>query len=425
MASRVFRQTREQVSESIRSTLERESRGFEVLYAYWRVAVIAGVACLNTATIRWPWIQALERLPPVNVLINAAMLAIAIAVLLLVRRGWYPPGITLLSPAIDAAAVFYVYGVVLATSEPPLFGLGMEDVAVYSALIALSGGLRLYPISAAFSTSSALLSFAALTLASNEAIVVHAPALVAIVVAGLAGYGLTTIVRASLQGEVSRTIFRRFLPEHLVEQARHDPLAIVEEPRVLVATVLFTDLRDFTALAEAMPPGEVLDHLSELQGQLADIVTKHGGTVDTFIGDGMLAVFGAPRVSRDHAQQGIAAAIEIISSMAAVNLGRRERGQPASDISLALHTGPVVAGCLGSGSRLQFTVIGDAVNATSRLEGLTKQLGVTALVSEDTIRFAGYETAALTTWLTGRWTHRGELSLRGRTAPLSVYSFDT
>jgi adenylate cyclase len=214
------------------------------------------------------------------------------------------------------------------------------------------------------------------------------------------------------------------LPEHLLEQARRDPLSAIGEPSVLDATLLFSDLRNFTGLVESMPPNQVLEYLNEVQGRLADIVSKHGGTVDKFMGDGMLAVFGAPRHLNDHAQLGIAAATEIISSIAALNRERCERGEPAAEIGLGVHTGSVIAGCLGSGARLEFTVLGDAVNATSRLEGLTRELGVTALVSEETVKRAGNEPRGGRDYILGRLTSRGAVSIRGRIAPLSVYSLE-
>lgn len=424
MTKRAFQETREQIAHSIRGTLERESRGFEVRYAYARVAALAAILCLNTAAIRWPWLQGVLRLPPIVALTDVAMLVVALAILLLLRRGWYPPGISALLPAVDATFIFCGYGIVLATAEPALFGVGMEDSAVLCALVALSGGLRLWPISAAFSTASALLAYVALTMASNESLAWRSMTLVTIAIGGLFGYLLTTIVRASLEGEVSRTIFRRFLPEHLVEQARRDPLGAIGEPSVLDATVLFSDLRNFTGLVELMPPSQVLEYLNEVQGLLAEIVSKHGGTVDKFMGDGMLAVFGAPRQLDDHAQHGIAAATEIISSIAALNRERRGRGEPAAEIGLGVHTGSVIAGCVGSGARLEFTVLGDAVNATSRLEGLTREMGVTALVSEETVRRAGNEARGMRDYILGRLTRRGEVSIRGRIAPLSVYSLE-
>jgi len=185
MTNRAFRETREQVAQSIRGTLARESRGIEVRLAYVRVAALGAVLCLNTASIRWPWLQSLDRLPPINALTDAAMLAVAVAILFLLQRGCYPPGITALLPAVDATFLFCAYGTVLATAEPALFGVGMEEVAVYCALVALSGGLRLWPVSAAFSTGAALLAFVALTTSSRESLGLHTQALITI--AGLFG----------------------------------------------------------------------------------------------------------------------------------------------------------------------------------------------------------------------------------------------
>ncbi|HEU5188122.1 MAG TPA: adenylate/guanylate cyclase domain-containing protein [Methylomirabilota bacterium] len=424
MTNRAIRKAREQIAHSIRETLDRESRGFELRYAYARVACLAAIFGVNAAAICWPWLQGLDRLPPIVALMNAGMLLGALAILLLLRRGWYPFGITVLVPTVDAAFIFCGYGIVLATSEPPLFGVGMEEVAVICALVALSGGLRLRPISAGFSTASALLAYIALTMASNEPLAFRSQTLVAIAIGGLFGYLLTTIVRASLDGAVSRTIFRRFLPEHLVELARRDPFAAIGESRVLEATVLFSDLRNFTGLVESMPPSEVLEYLNEVQGLLASIISKYGGTVDKFMGDGMLAVFGAPQNLDDHPQQGIGAAAEIISSIATLNRERRERGEPAAEIGLGVHAGSVIAGCVGSGARLEFTVLGDAVNATSRLEGLTRELGVTALVSEETVRRAGDGAGWSRDDVLGRLKWRGEVSIRGRIAPMSVYSLE-
>src|SRR5688572_5596072 len=154
MTNRAFRETREQVAHSIRGTLERESRGFEVRLAYVRVAAIAAILCQNTASIRWPWLQGLDRMPPIVALTDAAILVVALAILFLLRRGWYPPGITALLPAVDATFVFCASGIVLVSAESTIFGVGLEDSAVYCALVALSGGIRLWPVSSAFSTAA-------------------------------------------------------------------------------------------------------------------------------------------------------------------------------------------------------------------------------------------------------------------------------
>jgi len=425
MTSRAFDRTRQQVAASVRRTLSREALGIELRLAYVRVAALAGVTALNSLAIAWPSIIDVERLPPTASLVDFGWLTWALVVMILLRRGWYPRGSELVLPGIDGIIVLTAFGAILATVEPLILGQGIEDVAVYCALLALSGGLRLRRASAVMSTVSALLAFNALSLMNGVPPARSSHVTLAIVVSGLFGYWLTRVVRASLEGEVSRTIFRRFLPEHLIERARHDPLSVLGEPRLLDATVLLTDLRGFTALSERLSPDELLDYLSDIQGRLADIVAANGGTVDKFIGDGMLAVFGALENSADHPRRAITAATEILSAIDRLNGERLARDESIAAIGIGVHTGNVIVGCLGSGSRLEFTVIGDAVNATSRLESLTKQLGVSVLVSEATVRRAGGSRPNGQVWLDRlRLTRRGEMSLRGRSAPLSVYSIE-
>lgn len=425
MTTRVFDLTRQQVAASVRSTLSREALGIELRLAYVRVAALAGITMLNALAIVWPWIIDVEHLPPTAALIDSGWLAWALAVMILLRRGWYPRGSELVLPAIDAVIVLTAFGAILSTVEPLILGQGIEDVAVYCSLLALSGGLRLRRASAVVSTLSALLAFNALSLMNGVSPARSSHVTLAIAISGLFGYWLTKIVRASLEGEVSRTIFRRFLPEHLIERARHDPLSVLGEPRLLDATILLTDLRGFTTLSEGLSPEELLEYLSEIQGLLADIVAANGGTVDKFIGDGMLAVFGALENGADHPRRAISAATDILGAIERLNAERRGRGQSIAAIGIGVHTGDVIVGCLGSGSRLEFTVIGDTVNATSRLESLTKQLGVPVLVSEATVQRAGSNRPNGQVWLDRlRLTRRGEVALRGRSAPLSVYSIE-
>jgi class 3 adenylate cyclase len=165
-----------------------------------------------------------------------------------------------------------------------------------------------------------------------------------------------------------------------------------------------TDLRRFTALSESMEPAAVMELLSRVQGRLAEEVRRRGGTVDKFMGDGMLAVFGAPEALEDHAGAALAAAREMVEAVRGMGLA----------LGVGVHTGPVVAGCLGSGARLEFTVLGDTVNTASRLQDLTKEVGAPLCASGDTVTAAG-----------GAERHglleRGEIALRGRAAPVRVF----
>ncbi len=233
--------------------------------------------------------------------------------------------------------------------------------------------------------------------------------LCAIASLGLLNIWITDLVRRSMEGARGRLVLGRFLPQALVEDAFKGKLALLEAPRSTEATVLVSDLRGFTQLAESMDPAEVMTLLSTLQGRLAQVVQEHGGLVDKFMGDGMLAVFGVAGGPENHALHAVEAAAEIRRTVSALNA----EGLVAKPlrVGIGVHTGPVVAGCLGSGDRLEFTVIGDTVNTTSRLESATKEKQVDLLISAQTAsRVPAEKLVAL-----------GELQLRGRQTPVQVF----
>jgi class 3 adenylate cyclase len=217
--------------------------------------------------------------------------------------------------------------------------------------------------------------------------------------------GLTAIVQRAVHGEVTRLTLSRLLPAPVLAAADADPLALLSEPRSVEATVMVTDLRGFTQWAEHRAPLDVLAFLNTVQGRLADIVLRHGGTVDKFMGDGMLAVFGAPEPLPDHASRAIDAAREMLSSMADVG---------EIKVGIGIQSGEVVVGCLGSGVRMEFTVLGDTVNIASRLENATKEHGVSSLIGAPTAeKLRGTPLIRV-----------GEVSIRGREQLLEVFTLE-
>jgi adenylate cyclase len=154
--------------------------------------------------------------------------------------------------------------------------------------------------------------------------------------------------------------------------------------QTLTVTILFTDIRSFTTISEKMKAQELVGLLNEYFTEMVGIVMDADGVVDKYIGDAIMAVFGAPVPKPEDAVNAVCAAVRMRQSLARLNVRLEARGIQPLRTGIGIHTGEVVAGNIGSERRLEYTVIGDAVNLASRLESSTKELGVNVLISHDT-----------------------------------------
>jgi adenylate cyclase len=149
-------------------------------------------------------------------------------------------------------------------------------------------------------------------------------------------------------------------------------------------TVLFSDIRGFTTLTEKLQSEELVSLLNEYLTLMTDVVFKYEGTLDKYIGDALMAFYGAPQEQPDHAQRACHTALEMFAALKALNRKWAQEGKRTIDIGIGINTGPMMVGNMGSKQRFDYTVIGDAVNLGSRLEGINKTYDSHILISEST-----------------------------------------
>jgi class 3 adenylate cyclase len=168
--------------------------------------------------------------------------------------------------------------------------------------------------------------------------------------------------------------FETYVPKTLVRRliGRGEAGAVESVEREV--TVMFTDIAGFTTLSEGKPAAEVASFLNEHFAMIARAVEDTGGTVDKFIGDAVMAFWGAPEEQPDHAERACRAALTLADAHRAENAARRDGGQPAVGIRVGIHSGPVTVGNIGAPGRMNYTIVGDTVNVGQRLESLCKQI---------------------------------------------------
>ena len=226
------------------------------------------------------------------------------------------------------------------------------------------------------------------------------------------GITLDNYIREQKERIRLRATFSKYVSRDVVDELLDDREGLALGGKKRHITVLFSDIRGFTSISEQIGPEQVVSLLSDYFGQVTHIVFKHGGTVDKFIGDAVFAIFGAPKSHEDDALRAVKTGLEMIELVE--SLGPKWTqiiGRPLK-VGVGINSGEAVVGSIGSEIRSEFTAIGDTVNLGSRLEGLTKELGVPMLISE-------FTAAELKDAIPLRPLR--QVKVTGREAPLLVY----
>jgi adenylate cyclase len=307
-----------------------------------------------------------------------------------------------------------------------LAGFPLEDSSGFLdvALIVLLGligpvvGLTLGPLRAAIYGVLAGVIFAVcVQLAFNSGLILSFLYPLTSLVVGVVGALAIGLVLDAFERERVRDVFSRFVPEAVVAEV----LKNVDEDLRLggkrqEVTVLFSDIRGFTTYSEQNEPETVIDVLNQYLTMMTEVILAHRGTLVTFMGDGIMAVFGAPIEMEDHADRALAAAREMAGpTLERFNEWMREHGEgDGFRIGIGLNTGAVMAGNVGSEKRLEYTVIGDVTNTASRIEGMTKGTPHTIYLADSTRQMLRNEDADL--------EHVDSVDIRGRSAQVVIWT---
>jgi len=424
-----------QGSRSEALLFERECRGLRLLMQV-RIAVVIG-----STLVHWLIGYSLfEKLAATA--LGALSLAVLAGCLVLLARRRAVALAGLVGCAVDLAVLAALpaiwYQSVGGDAVPPAYLLKTQITTMTLSVVVLNGlAIRpLYPLvvaAGAVVIHGVLLAYALADprteLTADFVYAVMGPGLsqafvltsmMTVALTGLAVAYVTLVARRTVTQavrlEVTNSQLGRYFSPGVVARIAADADALTASGgRTQAVAVLFCDIRGFTPLTEAMASADVVALLSRFQGAVVEAVFAHGGTVDKFIGDAVMATFGTPDPAPDDAERAVRAGLAMTAALAELNGERERAGQRPIRHGVSIHYGPVIAGNIGPPERLEYTVIGDTVNVASRMQDACKTLNQPLLIS-----------AAVRERLPDGFTVRelAAQSLRGRRAAVQLYAVD-
>ncbi|MEQ8966764.1 MAG: adenylate/guanylate cyclase domain-containing protein [Azospirillaceae bacterium] len=374
-------------------------------------------------------------LVPVFAVFTVGYVSAGVVSRVLARPAWFRPWMTWLFTTVDLVFWFgLLLAIVRVIGMPGAYLILLPPVLLVFALLALAA-LRNNPWLQAYVLSFSVLALltvhftapeiAGPYLTGNGSTVgffeppfsVVRLAMVVLTGAILVVLGVRT--RALLDRAIEETVRRANLARYLPQQVA-GRLAGTDVDRLLAgasgeAAILFVDIRGFTSLAEVMDPRRLSGFLAEYRRIVSERVHAHGGLVDKFVGDSVMAVFGAPERGTRDAADAVDCARAIVDSIAQWSERRRRSGHEPVHVGIGVHSGDVFCGAVGDETRLEFTVLGDAVNVAARLEKMSKEVGMPIVASQDVLSAAGIGKP-----VEAGWTPVPQSTVRGRDGRLHI-----
>jgi len=212
-----------------------------------------------------------------------------------------------------------------------------------------------------------------------------------------------------------KNLFAKYVSKEVLEEILLDPKKIALGGEEKEVTVFFSDIRGFTSFSEKLPPAELVRVLNRYFTAMTDEVLKNGGVIDKFIGDAIMAFWGAPIEDPDQADHAVQAALGMLTRLEELNRELTATGDPIINIGIGIYTGPAIVGNVGSENRFDYTVMGDTVNVASRLEGQNKEYGTTIIVGESTKAKCRKKFP---------FKLLGQVAVKGRKEPLTVHTLE-
>ncbi len=227
-----------------------------------------------------------------------------------------------------------------------------------------------------------------------------------------AGSSRRKLVETVTQANARRLRLQRYFSPgvgEILEEGDSEALSLGKECEL---TIIFIDIRGFTSLSERLSSQEVVELLNTFHGRMVEVMFRHGGTLDKYLGDGLIAYFNAPVGQPDHASRAVRCALGMTQELVALNEQLSTEGREEIRMGVGIHTGKAVVGDIGAPHRREFTAIGSAVNVTSRLEGMTKEVGRPIVASEATVKLVNEV----------EWEELGSFPIRGCAEPMRLFT---